>query len=296
MQKIAPLYQSSSLQLYPIRLLGLGSQNEIILVEDQHHVKSILKRILPLHLKEREVQSSLKSLLIQEMYHLSLISYSHIPKSLNLLDNGRTLSLHLQWVKGSSLRMHIRKHQKQGTWFSPQTVNQWLNELTETLIYIHTSVFDEWRNHLQLVHGDLSPHNLIIDESDQSLKLIDWSSSSSQYTPSHLKKWCKGKAHYLSPLRRQRQHQNHHDLSATPACDWYALGVISFELIVGCPPSMAFLNQSKTQQSQILKHQGWPDIWIYWVIELLSKDPQRRLNLIYNEAWHTQFISMNFDF
>ena len=281
MQKIAPLYYSVSTQIEYRKLLGIGSQSEVIHVQNQRGEEYVVKRLLPQWSDHEHMQEQL----LQEGRHLSLISHSAIPKCMEIVDNGKQIMLLLEWISGSSLRRSIRFHKQNQTWFSPLQIKQWLSELAQTLMICHRDINDEWGRPLHLIHGDLSPHNLIISVQDKSLKIIDWSSSLNGESPEYLKSLCTGKTSYLSPLR-----QEGHD--PTQACDWYSLGIIGFELVVGKRPRFEFLNLPLKVKIKNLTKQGWPHSWAIWVSHLLSEYPEDRLEAVYHQRYFQTLESL----
>ena len=84
-----------------------------------------------------------------------------------------------------------------------------------------------------VVYRDLKPENIVLDTSGH-LRLTDFSLSKEISTSSH--SFCGPKGYYPPEMIREQQH--------TQAVDWYMLGCLLYEMIVGKPP---FETQEETR-------------------------------------------------
>lgn len=148
----------------------------------------------------------------------SVASLSH-PNIVAIYDIGEEEDCYyivMEYIHGMSLKEFIRD-------YSPISVSESVHIMKQvTLAIAHAHAHG-------IVHRDIKPHNILIDESEH-VKVTDFgiamavSSATITYTHSIL-----GSAHYLSPEQARGG-------KATVKSDIYSLGIVMFELITGRLP------------------------------------------------------------
>jgi non-specific serine/threonine protein kinase len=117
---------------------------------------------LPQHVQDR---------LEEEAYMLSLVDHPHVPKLIEYQRIKKQSVLVMQRAKGEDLEKISLK-------YGPLPVSLIMNiavQLADILVYL--------RKHQQqgqikpIVHGDIKPSNIVLDEATQNIGLIDWGSS-----------------------------------------------------------------------------------------------------------------------
>ncbi len=145
--------------------------------------------------------------------------------------------------------------------------------LAGVLEYIHS---------LDIVHGDVKPSNILIttesknsrDQSNAEPTLIDFGSARTTGTVSD--KGVLGTFHYMAPEHIQTG-------ISLPAGDWYAFGVLFYELLSGCLPFQAetpvelMRLHSETSPPLLKDEKGrMNDSLRYLIARLLQKTPGKR--------------------
>lgn len=148
----------------------------------------------------------------------SVASLSH-PNIVAIYDIGEEEDCYylvMEYVQGMTLKSFIKD-------YSPVSVQEAVHIMKQiTLAIAHAHARG-------IVHRDIKPHNILIDESEH-VKVTDFgiavavTGSTITYTHSIM-----GSAHYLSPEQARGNH-------ATVKSDIYALGIVMFELFTGRLP------------------------------------------------------------
>lgn len=109
--------------------------------------------------------------------------------------------------------------------FPERNVSKYILQLTSALMYIHKK---------NVIHRDIKPENLLLD-CDDNLKLCDfgWSIHYDRKRPDVRRDTFCGTMAYIAPeMLNSAQHNSQHDVYV----DVWALGVLTFELILGSAP------------------------------------------------------------
>lgn len=129
------------------------------------------------------------------------------------------LFLILKYCPGGDLGEHLQKEKR----FSEERVRNYLAEITLALEHLHNK---------DVIFRDLKPDNIVLDHEGHAM-LTDFGLSKEGVMEhaTGAKSFC-GSVAYLAPEMLKR-------CGHGKAVDWYLLGVVMYELLVGIPPYYA---------------------------------------------------------
>jgi serine/threonine protein kinase len=160
----------------------------------------------------------------------------------------------LEFVPGGELSRHLQAHGA----LSVSDVRVYVTEIAIALDYLHR---------LDVIYRDLKPENVLLD-TDGHIKLTDFGLS--KIGTDETTTFC-GTAEYVAPELIAGRYG--------PAVDWWALGIITFELLFGRRPfadaSRAGLFEKITKSAPEFSS-GCDRAVRDFVMMLLAKDPRKR--------------------
>ncbi|KAH8296703.1 hypothetical protein KR054_010094, partial [Drosophila jambulina] len=192
-----------------IKTVGTGTFGRVCLCRDRISEKYCAMKILAMteviRLKQIEHVKNERNIL-REIRHPFVISLEWSTK------DESNLYMIFDYVCGGELFTYLRNAGK----FTSQTSNFYAAEIVSALEYLHS---------LQVVYRDLKPENLLINR-DGHLKITDFGFAKKLRD----RTWtlC-GTPEYIAPEIIQSKGHN-------KAVDWWALGVLIYEMLVGYPP------------------------------------------------------------
>ncbi|EDV98040.1 GH17207 [Drosophila grimshawi] len=192
-----------------IKTVGTGTFGRVCLCLDTVSEKYCAMKILAIteviRLKQIEHVKNERNIL-REIRHPFVISLEWSTK------DSTNLYMIFDYVCGGELFTYLRNAGK----FTTQTSNFFAAEIVSALEYLHS---------LQIVYRDLKPENLLINR-DGHLKITDFGFAKKLRD----RTWtlC-GTPEYIAPEIIQSKGHN-------KAVDWWALGVLIYEMLVGYPP------------------------------------------------------------
>ena len=154
-------------------------------------------------------RADVREMLGQEFERLRKLDHPRIPTAYALLSWHQRATLLFDFVPGQTLLTHLSQRQ-----LSPAESRRYAIDLLDILRYLHTQ-------EPAIVHGDLSPENLIIAD-DGSLHLVDFGSAIAD----SLRGAAPGKPSYLSPEQAQGR-------TWSTRSDLYQAGIVLFEMLSG---------------------------------------------------------------
>ncbi|CAF0847862.1 unnamed protein product [Rotaria sp. Silwood1] len=192
-----------------IRTIGTGTFGRVQLVCHRdtntfYALKTMsIKRVI--ESKQIEHVQSEKNILLK-IHHPFLVRLQWTTHTNSLL------YLLLEYLPGGELFQMMRKHEK----FDAKTAIFYASEVLLALDYLH---------HLDILYRDLKPENIILD-SEGHIRLVDFGFA--KETKERTFTLC-GTVDYLAP--EVIQNRGHHKAS-----DWWALGILIYEMLAGYPP------------------------------------------------------------
>lgn len=196
---------------------------------------------------------------------LASISHPFIVKLYSTFQDGLNLYMLMEYVNGGELFTYLRRMTK----FTIPCAKFYASELVLALEYLHAK---------GIVYRDLKPENLLIDEKGH-IKLTDFGFA--KYLPNDQRTWtlC-GTPEYLAPEIIQNKG---HDM----AVDWWALGILIYEMIVGTPPyydTTTYKIYEKILAGELIFPKNMDEAARDLITGLLTSDPSLRLGNLINGA------------
>ncbi|KAI9193444.1 camp-dependent protein kinase [Polychytrium aggregatum] len=200
-------YKLSDFEL--LKTLGTGTFGRVYLTRfkgtEQYYAMKVLKKAEVVRLKQVEHINSEKTI-------LSEINFPFIVNLLCTFQDETNLYMLLEYVVGGELFSHLRKAGR----FSNDMTRFYTAEIILAIEYMHS---------LDIIYRDLKPENLLLDDKGH-IKITDFGFAKKVED----RTWtlC-GTPEYLAPeIIQSKGHGK--------AVDWWALGILIFEMLAGYPP------------------------------------------------------------
>jgi serine/threonine-protein kinase len=148
------------------RILGQGGFGRTYLALDRHRFEEpcVVKEFVPQSQGEYEIKKS-RELFEREAKILHQIDIPQIPKFLATFEEDGRLFLVQEYIQGQTYSSLLRQRQQRGESFSEVEVIQLLKNLLPIFSYLHDR---------QILHRDISPDNLMLQEQTQLPTIIDF--------------------------------------------------------------------------------------------------------------------------
>ena len=244
-----------------INIIGKGGFGKVWKVYSRKYKKVFaMKQMSKLKIIDKRSEKSVKS-------ERDMLELMHHPFIINMhfsFQDTENLYIAMDLLTGGDLRYHICKHKK---FFEEQT-KFFIACIILSLDYIHTN---------NILHRDLKPENLVLD-SNGYMKLTDFGIAKFYKKENHRE--TSGTLGYMAP--EVMCGQNH-----TMAVDYFALGVIGYELMNGIRPyngknRKEIKEKMMAKQIQVKKDQipqGWSVESADFINRLMQRKPINRLGL-----------------
>src|SRR5437879_11269102 len=252
-----------------IRILGRGGMGIVWLAHDEELERDVALKFLPdLMIQDRAAFDQLR----REAKRCLDLTHRHIVRIHDFVHDERSGGIAMEYIDGETLS-NLRA-EKERRVFEPDEITTWMSQLCDALDYAH--------NHAKVIHCDLKPANLIVNQRGD-LKISDFgiarslTDSVSRLTAEQGRS---GTLVYMSPQQLSGERCTHLD-------DIYSLGASIYELLTSKPPfysgnidrqicerlapSMTELRKEFDNRPAFV-----PRLWEDTVAACLAKDPSRR--------------------
>lgn len=207
-----------------LALLGQGSFGEVYLVNKKYINEYYAMKVLD---KKIELQIIFKYSM-NERNILSIINFPFIVKLNYAFQTREKLFLLLDYCPGGDLSKQLQIQ----TRFSEAKAKFYICEIALALGELHKH---------DIIFRDLKPDNIVIDKTGHAM-LTDFGLSKEGVDNKRIAKSFCGSVAYLAPEMLNRTGQG-------KAVNWYLIGVVFFEMLVGLPP---YFSNNQEQISRIL--------------------------------------------
>src|SRR5213082_1066642 len=252
-----------------IKVLGRGGMGVVWLARDEELERDVALKFLPnLMMHDHAALDDLK----RETKRCLELTHPHIVRIHDFIHDERSGCISMEYVDGETLsNLRAEKERKA---FEPDEIAAWISQVCDALDYAH--------NHAKIIHCDLKPANLMVNQRGD-LKVTDFGiarslgDSGSRLT---LEQGRSGTLVYMSPQQLNGERSTHLD-------DIYSLGATIYELLASKPPFYSGnidrqicerVAPSMTQRRKELDIEPAfvPQLWEETVAASLAKDPSRR--------------------
>jgi len=192
-----------------IRTLGTGSFGRVHLVRSRHNTRYYAVKVLS---KERVVKMKQVEHTNSEREMLERVRHPMLVNLWGTFKDAHNLYMVMDFVSGGELFSLLRKSQR----FPDPVAKFFAAEVALALDYLHS---------LDIIYRDLKPENILL-AADGHIRFADFGFA--RYCPDVTWTLC-GTPDYLAPEIVQSKGYN-------KSVDWYALGVLVFEMLAGYPP------------------------------------------------------------
>ncbi|CAK61788.1 unnamed protein product (macronuclear) [Paramecium tetraurelia] len=240
------------------QLLGKGSFGEVYLVDKigSENRKLFAMKILK---KERMMSQNLLKYAETEKEVLSVMHHPFIVKLNYAFQTESKLFLVMDFCPGGDLSKLLDIKRK----LPEEDAKIYVAEILLAIECLHKN---------NIIFRDLKPENVVLDSEGHAL-LTDFGLSKKGVTDEELNKSFCGSPAYLPPEILSKQGHNR-------MADWYGLGVMTYELLVGIPPYYA--NEREQLFDNIRKGplkipRSLSNEAKQFIVALLNRDPNKRL-------------------
>ncbi|EAX88277.1 AGC family protein kinase [Trichomonas vaginalis G3] len=255
-----------------IAVIGRGFYGKVMLCENKttHEIVAIKS----IH-KSRLIQSNKVHTVIAERNILTKVQHPFIVSLRFAFQTASKFYLGLEYAPGGELFFHMQKNGSLPLY----DIKLYIAEICMALHHLHS---------IGIVYRDLKPENILLDK-DGYIKLTDFGLSKDMSYATQTNTFC-GTSEYLAPEIVHRQ-------PYTVAVDWWAVGILTYELLFGVTP-FAHSNRARLFQNILEKEPTFPintnPQILRFISALLTKDAKLRPN--YDQIIQMPFFEgINFD-
>ena len=245
--------------------IGRGGMGIVYCARDKRLKREIAVKVLP---PELSFRADIRQRFLREAETAAQLNHPNIVPIYTVEERDNLVYFVMAYIKGDNLGQRLQQHGP----IPPVEVRRILREVADALAYAH---------HRNVIHRDIKPDNIIIDEETGRAMVTDFGiaraltdSGDSRLTATGM---AIGTPAYMSP------EQSAGDSAIDGRSDLYSLGVVGYQMLCGQPPFVA-----TNTPSMLVKHlsekpipvdERWPDLppdLSRAVMMCLEKDPADR--------------------
>jgi len=245
--------------------IGRGGMGIVYSAKDRRLKREIAVKVLP---PELSFRSDIRQRFLREAETAAQLNHPNIVPIYTVEERDNLVYFVMAYIKGDNLGQRLQQHGP----IPPVEVRRILREVADALAYAH---------HRNVIHRDIKPDNIIIDEETGRAMVTDFGiaraltdSGDSRLTATGM---AIGTPAYMSPEQSAGDH------AIDGRSDLYSLGVVGYQMLCGQPPFVA-----NNTPSMLVKHlsekpvpvdERWPDLppdLSRAVMICLEKDPNDR--------------------
>jgi serine/threonine protein kinase len=245
--------------------VGRGGMGIVYCARDRRLKREIAIKVLP---PELSFRADIRQRFLREAETAAQLNHPNIVPIYTVEERDNLVYFVMAYIKGDNLGQRLQQHGP----MPPIEVRRILREVADALAYAH---------HRNVIHRDIKPDNIIIDEETGRAMVTDFGiaraltdSGDSRLTATGM---AIGTPAYMSP------EQSAGDRAIDGRSDLYSLGVVGYQMLCGQPPFVA-----NNTPSMLVKHlsekpvpvdERWPDLppdLSRAVMMCLEKDPADR--------------------
>lgn len=239
-----------------ISQLGRGSFGEVYLVEKIDNNQQFALKVLK---KEKVLGNNLVRYAFTERNILLHISHPFIVKLNYAFQTPEKLVMVMDYCPNGDLGTHLAREKK----FTEDKAKFYIGQIALALGELHKN---------GILFRDLKPENVVLDV-DGNARLTDFGLSKEGTTDEQLSRSFCGSIAYLAPEMLKRS-------GHTRSVDWYLLGVLSYEMVVGSPPFYSPNRDqmfNNIQKAELRIPQFLTNECKSFIKELMVREPNKRL-------------------
>jgi protein-serine/threonine kinase len=240
-----------------LKTIGKGSFGKVLLVQNQRSGKYFAMKIL----KKNFIKKS------NQVFHtktereiLERINHPFIVKLQYAFQNSEKLFILTEYMQGGELYFHLRRE----VCFNENRTRFYICEIILALEYLHKN---------RIIYRDLKPENILLDKTGH-IKLTDFGLSKILTETDK-----EGKAYTLCGTPEYLAPEILMDAGYDKSVDWWSLGTVIFEMLVGYSPLKDNKNKLdlETYQKPLGRHKNLSTKAFDLVTKLLNVNPKERL-------------------
>jgi serine/threonine protein kinase len=246
-----------------LTLLGVGVSGKVFLVRNKTSGGVYAMKAMP---KEQLVDQGTKDMMLLERNILAEIDHPFLTALRFAFQDEQHLYLVMDFVHGGELFYHLGIANK----FPQEQVQFYAAEIYVAIAHLHS---------LNIVYRDLKPENLLLDRNGH-IRVTDFGVAKANVkADENLLKSFVGSPEYLAPEILCYVAGKNTD-GYGKAADWWALGTLVFEMLVGAPP---FYQENRNLMYKAIMQDPvrFPDhvseVAKDFISKLLVKEPTKRL-------------------
>lgn len=214
-----------------VGLIGTGGMGAVYLADDERldgRQCAIKETLLQPNLSAEAAQAARKQF-HQEASTLARLDHPGLPKVSDYFSEGERDYLVMDFVPGQNLLEIVNDVRREGLFLDEQVVLTWIDQLCDTLTYLHS-------RQPPVLHRDIKPANIKLTP-DNRVKLVDFGlvKPLDPDDPATLTGLQGAGSLPYAPLEQYVDHLGHTDARS----DLYALGATLYHLLTGCAPASA---------------------------------------------------------